>query len=140
MRVVIDTNVLVSGILFGEPPRQVLRLAAQGRISSVTSPALLREAEDVLLRPKFGLRPEQAVRIVALFRETSSIVTPSPRVSAIRCDPADNRVLEAAEAASADLIVSGDSHLLDLACWQGIRIVSPAACVQDLERLRKGSG
>ncbi len=127
MRVVCDTNVLVSGVLFNGPPRRVLVMASQGLVTNYTSPALLREAEDVLLRPKFGLRPEQALRIIALFRETFEIVTPSERVHAVPSDPADNRVLEAAQAAAAGVIISGDKHLLDLGEWKNIRILSPAA-------------
>ena len=70
MRVVCDTNVLVSGILFQGPPRLIVGLASRGRIANFTSPALLREAEDVLLRPKFRLTPDQ----VAEWRACSSEV------------------------------------------------------------------
>ena len=132
MKVVCDTNVVVSGILFGGPPRQVLILAARGQITNVTSLGLLREAEDVLLRPKCGLRPEQASKVVALFQETSEVAAPSRHVNAITRDPADNLVLETAEAASADFIISGDKHLLDLANWKGIPILSPASFLEEI--------
>lgn len=130
MRAVCDTNVLVSGVLFGGPPRQVLLMATQGQLTNHTSPALLREAEEVLLRPKFGLRAQQALRIVALFRETFEVVMPSVPVRVVRADPADNMVLEAAQAAGAGFILSGDKHLLGLGEWKGIRILSPAAFLE----------
>jgi predicted nucleic acid-binding protein len=84
-------------------------MASRGEVTIATSPDLLREAEDVLLRPKFGLRAEQVVGIIALFRDTFEIV----------------------QTARADLIVSGDKHLLDLAAWEGIRILSPAEFVRE---------
>jgi putative PIN family toxin of toxin-antitoxin system len=133
MRIVCDTNVLVSGVLFRGHPRQVLTLASRGDVVNCTSPSLLREAEDVLLRPKFGLQPDQVSVIVALFRDTFEIVHPVRRVTDIVDDPKDNAVLEAADAASADRIVSGDKHLLCLKEWSGIRIVSPAEFMREIE-------
>jgi uncharacterized protein len=136
MKIVCDTNVLVSGILFGGHPRRILLLAAQGRLTNFTSPVLLREAEDVLKRPKFGLRPGQVASILALFRDTFELVHPSRSVAVIADDPADNRVLEAAAAAAADVIVSGDHHLLDLEAWQGIRVLSPGDLAAAVEHQR----
>lgn len=131
MRIVCDTNVLVSGILFLGPPRRILTMASRGKVTNFTTPDLLREVEDVLLRPKFGLRAEQVVGIIALFRDTFEIVHSSRRVQVVLADPSDNMVLEAAAAASADIIVSGDKHLLDLVAWDGIRILYPAAFVRE---------
>jgi len=126
MRIVCDTNVLVSGILFRGHPRRILTLVAQARLTNITSPALLREVEAVLVRPKFGLRPGQVDQILALFRDTFELVHPMDPLDVIEDDPADNRILEAALAASADVIVSGDRHLLALKEWRGIRVLSPA--------------
>lgn len=131
MRIVCDTNVLVSGILFQGPPRRILDMASRGDVTNFTSPALLREAEDVLSRPKFGLRAEQVVGIIALFRDTFEIAHPSRTARVVIADPSDDMVLEAAAAARADLIVSGDKHILDLVEWNGIRILSPAAFVRE---------
>jgi putative PIN family toxin of toxin-antitoxin system len=125
MKIVCDTNVLISGILFRGHPRRILDWAAQGKLMNCASPALLREAENVLSRPKFGLRPSEVANILALFRDTFEMVHPEESVTAIRDDPADNRVHEAAGAAAADFIVSGDRHLLQLKEWQGIQIISP---------------
>ena len=133
MKIVCDTNVLVSGILFQGHPRRILLLAARGSLTNVTSPALLREAEDVLSRPKFGLQPSQVDNILMLFRDTFELVHPDRAVTVISDDPADNRVLEAAGAAAADMIVSGDHHLLALKEWQGIRVLSPADFTKEME-------
>lgn len=134
MKIVCDTNVLISGILFRGHPRRILLLAAQGKLTNCTSPALLREAETVLSRPKFGLRPTDVASILALFRDTFELVHPGESVTAIADDPADNRVLEAAGAATADFIVSGDHHLLQLKAWHGIRVLSPAELVAEVGR------
>ena len=132
MRIVCDTNVLVSGILFRGHPRRILTLVAQARLTNITSPALLREVEAVLARPKFGLRPCQVDQILALFRDTFELVHPMDSLDVIEDDPADNRILEAALASSADVIVSGDRHLLALKEWRGIRVLSPAAFASTL--------
>ncbi len=126
MRVVCDTNMLVSGILFGGNPRDLLQLCSSGKLTNFTSPELLREIEEVLLRPKFGLNKEQVYGIVRLFRDTFSLVIPETRICIITADPDDNRILETAISARAEAIVSGDTHLLELKEWNGIMIVTPA--------------
>ena len=126
MRIVCDTNVLVSGILFGGHARQILRQISRGAFTNCITPELLDEAEDVLNRPKFGLGRKRAAAIVALFRDTFDVVESTRRVRAVTADPDDDRVLEAARAGQATFIVSGDKHLLHLGKWRGIRVVSPA--------------
>ena len=131
MRIVCDTNVLVSGILFGGHARQILRQITRGVFTNCITRELLDEVEDVLNRPKFGLDPERPAAIAALFRDTFDVVESTRRVRAVTADPDDDRVLEAAEAGRATFIVSGDKHLLHLATWRGIRIVSPAAFARE---------
>lgn len=123
---------LVSAILFAGPPREIIRLASTGVVINSISPDILREVEEVLGRPKFSLEPDQILCIMALFRDTFELVVPSRRVNVVRADPDDNRILEAARAARAELIVSGDKHLLDLSQWHDISIVSPARFMTDI--------
>ena len=130
MNIVCDTNVLVSGVLFGGHAREILRLASRGVVINFISPDILREAENVLRRSKFGLHPEQVMEIISLFKNTFEIVTPSVRVRAISSDPGDNHVIEAALAARAKYIISGDKHLLELMKWEDIHLVSPAQFMQ----------
>lgn len=130
MNIVCDTNVLVSGVLFGGHAREILRLSSRGVIINFISPDILREAEDVLRRSKFGLHPEQVIEIISLFKNTFEIVTPSIRVRAISSDPADNHVIETALTARAKYIISGDKHLLELMKWEDTYIVSPAQFMQ----------
>lgn len=133
MRIVCDTNVLVSGILFGGHARQILLLASRGRLTNFISDDILHEAKDVLLRPKFKLSPQQVIAIIALFRDTFELVFPVQRHKVVQSDPDDDRILDAAVEAQAEIIVSGDKHLLSLGLWRGIRILSPAEFVKEIE-------
>ena len=126
LRIVIDSNVIVSAFLFGGPPRRVLESVIAGRSLCFISLAILDEVRDVLQRPKFGLTPDQALAIVEELHALCRVVTPSGTVDAIQADPDDNRVLECALAAEARFIVSGDAHLLKLGRWRDIVIQSPA--------------
>lgn len=132
MNIVCDTNVLISGVLFGGHAREILQLASRGVLINFISPDILREAERVLGRSKFGLRPQHVLEIMALFKDTFEIVTPSLEVQAIQSDPEDNHVIEAALAARAEFIISGDKHLLKLAKWEGVHVVSPAQFVKSI--------
>lgn len=132
-RLVLDSNVVISGVLFGGPPARLLMHALEGSIRCFVSMPILDEIRDVLQRPKFGLLPEQAFGLIEELHDLCHIVTPQRRVRVITADPADNAILECAVCAQADLIVSGDSHLLDLRCWNGIRILAPADAVKEIE-------
>ena len=131
-RVVLDTNVLISAVLFGGKPRAVFRLAIQGRIDAFTSPALNREFRDVLSRSKFKLTAEDCFLIYKEIETVIMMAFPKTTVAVIRSDPDDNAVLECALEAHANTIVSGDPHLLDLAEFKDIRIVTPAAFLQNV--------
>ncbi len=126
MRIVCDTNVIVSGILFGIHSRTVLKAVAQGRMDAFTTPALLNELREVLLRPKFRLTVEQVDVTLELVRESFTCVDSRTALAVIADDPDDDRVLEAALASRARLIVSGDSHLLNLKTWRSVTVLAPA--------------
>lgn len=125
-RVVLDTNVLVSALLFGGVPGTILQLVADGALILVTSPILLTELERVLIS-KFDYPPTIAELITTELRSLGERVDPTLTLNAIRQDPSDNRVLECAVSAQADAIVSGDRHLLILKTFRGIPILSPQA-------------
>ena len=132
MRIVCDTNVLLSGLLFGGSCRTIIRLVSEGRLDGFTSSALMTELEGVLLRPKFGLGTGQVGAIVDLVRQTFVSVSPRDTIAAVADDPDDDAVLEAATAAPVDVVVSGDEHLLRLGEFHGIRTVSPSSLVAEL--------
>jgi len=131
MRIVCDTNVIVSGMLFGGHSRDILTAVAQGRVEAFTTPALLNELREVLLRRKFRLSLERVDAAMELVRESFTCVASPATLSVIADDPDDNRVVEAALASRARVIVSGDNHLLSLRAWRTITVLSPAAFVID---------
>ncbi len=132
MRIVCDTNVILSGILFGGHCRSILRLISEGRLEGFTSTALLAELERVLLRPKFSLTVTEVEAILDLIRQTFVLVLPTESVAVIMDDPDDNAVIEAAIAANAEVVVSGDRHLLALEAFRGCRIIPPASLIKEL--------
>ena len=127
MRVVLDTNVLISAFLFpGGAPEEVYRLALEGRIELVTPRPLLAEFGRVLTA-KFGWEDRMAEEAVAQVARMAIVVEPTQTVSVVQADPADDRVLEAAAEGKAQVVVSGDRHLLRLGSWRDIRVLdSPA--------------
>ena len=132
MKIVCDTNILVSGILFGGHPREIIRLASRGSVTNFISARILRELEDVLSRPKFKLSSEQILGMITLVRETFDFVDPDVSLRVVTSDPDDNRILEAALSADAECIVSGDKHLLELEEWKGIRIIKDSTFMENI--------
>ena len=132
-RIVIDSNVIISAFLFGGNPARVLGTVVEGLARCYTSLPILDEVRGVLQRPKFGLSPEQALAFVDEFHVLCQVIAPHTRVQAIADDPKDDMVLECALAAGADVIVSGDAHLLTLRQWGSIKIVTPADFLRGME-------
>jgi len=129
MRAILDTNVLISAYVFpGGKPEAVYRLALERRLEIGTSRTLLAELGRVLGQ-KFGWMPDRVEAAVAQVARIAAVVEPSETIHVVRADPADDRVLEAARAFGADVIVSGDRHLLDLGMWSEIEIISPAELI-----------
>lgn len=124
-RAVFDTNVWISGIIFGGEVRQVLLAAIEGKVLPVTSVVLLRELEEVLKGRKFNYPPEAISAILYEVQTLAVMAHPRGTLRVIKNDPADNRVLECALAAGAEWIVTGDQDLLALRKFRGIKIVSP---------------
>ena len=123
-RVVLDTNVIISALNFGGKPAAVLDLARKNIVHNITSPYILKEAENVL-RTKFCWDSKRVKRAIVLLAVASELVKPKGRLRVIS-DVADNRILECAVTGKADFIISGDHHLTDLETFQKIKIVSPA--------------
>jgi putative PIN family toxin of toxin-antitoxin system len=123
MRVVADTNIFISALMFGGLPGSFLDLAFLRSFQLVTSPILLDELDEKL-RLKFGLSASDADRVRARLESTALVVKPEVVLRVIIEDPDDDRVLECAVAGKAEYIVSGDRHLLKLGSFQGISIVT----------------
>ena len=137
MRLVPDTNVVVSGLFWKGPPSQLLRLALLGRATLWTTPALLDELTRVLRYPKLrkhllksGLTEDTALES---FKAVAQIAHPAFRVGLSPRDPSDDAVLACAIASGADAIVSGDDHLLALEAFQGIPILTATAALARIQ-------
>jgi uncharacterized protein len=125
MKIVLDTNVLISAIVFGGKSRKILEAVIRGELMFFLSEDILDELGAVLQRPKFGFPAEVIRTTFSELHTIGTIVTPSKRIFEIQEDPDDNRIVECAVEGSANYIVSGDTHLLNLREYQSIRIVSP---------------
>ena len=130
IRVVLDTNVLVSAAVFGGKPDEILDLARGGKIQLCTSPELLAEFGGVLAR-KLGFPPELTDEALAEVASLAAIVEPRHKLNVISQDDADNRVLECALAGRVGYVVSGDSHLRALRVFRRIPILSPSAFLDE---------
>lgn len=128
MNIVLDTNTVVSGLFWKGAPRQILDLARSGTFTLFTSPDLLSELADVLGREKFSERLALAgtsvEELVFGYASLAKTVRPKKIAVVIKADPEDDKVLACAKAAKAEIIASGDSHLLNLKEYEGIRIMT----------------
>ncbi len=129
MRLVLDTNVVVSGLIWGGPPRGLLDLGRRGRVVLFSSGVLLDELARVLERDKFAaLLASRDVTPAFLMRRygmLATLVKPTRITRTVPADADDDHVIAAALAARADAIATGDGDLLGLDPWQGIRILPP---------------
>lgn len=125
VKVVIDTNVIISAFGWGGKPEEVFLLAEQGKIHNFITMDILTELARVVSYPQLGLpRPLQR-RIIETVFAVSSIVHVREPLRVIDADPDDDRVLECAAAARAAYVISGDKHLLHLKRFGEIDILSP---------------
>lgn len=124
LRVVIDTNVLVSAIVYGGIPKQILSLVLDENLVGATTRVLMAELIDVLSK-KFHFSPQKLADAESLIQDSFLILQPERTISLLDDDD-DNRVLEAAVAGACDYIVTGDKDLLRLKQYKGIAIVTAA--------------
>jgi len=129
VRLVLDTNIIVSGLIWGGVPRQLLELGRNDQVTFFTSSVLLDELAGILEREKFAaLLASQNITPAFLMQRygmLAGLVKPQPIERTVR-DVDDDAVIATALAARADLIATGDSDLLVLHPWQGIHILNAA--------------
>jgi len=140
MKIVVDTNTVVSGYLWLGIPARGLELHACGLVDICTCEAQLSELTEVLRRPKFHRRLALAgisvEEISAHFRQLKQLVEPSPVVATPLTDLNDLWVLGCAQAADAQAIITGDRHLLTLQVHQGIPIYRAAEFVSRFDSFK----
>ena len=132
LKVVLDTNTLVSATITQGKEFQLLGLGHEGKIKIFISSEILGEFAGVISRKKFGFSKQQQEQAIKQIMSIATLIEPLIRVKAIKDDPADNKILEFAEAGKVDYIVSGDKHLLKLKQYLGIKIVTSSDVLKKL--------
>jgi uncharacterized protein len=134
MRLVLDTNVLISAFLWSGIPGRLIDLAIEGHVQLFTSSALLTELDEILHRQKLertvaatGFTPSGLYK---RYQRLSHLVSARKFTQQICRDADDDAVLACALAANASMIITGDKDLLVLHPWRGIHIVKPAEALQ----------
>ena len=129
MRVVLDTNVLVSGLLFSGPPAEILRAWARRRFTIAISPEVQDEYEDVARRMSTRYPAVDLRRLFDLVLVAADMCTPVPLAGPVCSDSSDDKFFACALGANADIIVSGDRHLLRASGFGGVSVLTPRAFV-----------
>ncbi len=132
MRVVLDTNILISALVSGRGTlAQILARCHAGELELLLSPDGVAELRRVLrypdLRKRFTYTDAQIDAYLALLAQIATVVVTPPAVRAVPGDAEDDKFVALAVAGQAQYIISGDGHLLDLGQVQGIPILKPAA-------------
>lgn len=136
-KLVLDSNVVISALVFGGKPREILELAVKGLVEIAISDDILEEIRGVLGGKKFQY-PARIVRaLISEIEDLVHLVQPKEKIEAIAEDPEDSRVLECAVESGANIIVSRDSHLLALQSYGQIKIMNPDKFLRQ-KRTRKG--
>lgn len=121
LKLVLDTNILISAIAFGGKPEEVLNLVLDEKVIAVTSPILLAEFQEVYNK-NFPLKFVDFELTLEKIEEIFKMVKPKRSLKIVR-DEDDNRVLEAAVEGGCDFIITGDKDLLDLGKYKKIKIM-----------------
>ena len=125
LKVVMDTNVFVSGVFFSGPPYQILKAWQSGKFELVLSPEILDEYQrvgEILAeeRPRIDLNP-----MLNFVIEHAKVYRPTKLREPVCEDPDDDKFLACALASGSGVIISGDKHLLNVSGYQGIQILKP---------------
>lgn len=130
VKIVIDTNIVVSHF-FGGKSADILSLWRDEEIEWCTSPEIIKEYENVLMRLKFGLPDSIVEKFIELIIANTTLVFPTVNLYIVKEDPHDNKFLECALESESKFVVSGDKHLLSLKNYKNIKIVACADFLSD---------
>jgi len=124
LRAVLDTNVLISAIISDGKPRELLKKGTANQFSIVTSNLILKELITVLRRPKFKTPEDEIQKIIIALLRSSEVIKVKSKFTEVKEDPKDDMIINTAYDGRADVIVSGDSHLLELKNFRGVKIIT----------------
>lgn len=124
IRVVADTNILVSATIAKGNQYMLLKKAKLGRFRLVLSPQIIAELKGVISRPKFGFSNEQVEAVLKQILSISEVVITTSKIDVVKDDPSDNSIIEAAIDGKADYIVSGDRDVLRLKKFKEVKMMT----------------
>ena len=125
MKIVCDSNIFISSLIFGGNPERIIKSCKKGRFRLVVSQEILSEVSKVL-KEKFGWVKSDIQREIVAILKISDLVNSSLQIEKVKKDPSDNKILECAATGKVDFIISGvKKHLLPLKKFKGIPILSP---------------
>lgn len=124
LKIVFDTNIYISALLFGGIPQKLLIAAFENEFELYTSEEILNEISAVL-RKKFSYSPPRIQQVLNSIVALTTLVHPTKTINLVKNWPADNRILECCHEARADFLVSGDKkHLLPLKKFGSTKIIT----------------
>lgn len=126
LRVVFDTNVLISALGWDAKPEACLEQVLHDQVEGYISPAILNELTRVMEYPRFEFTDDEQQSFLEIILASFHVVAPAISLDVVAADPDDDKILECAIASNADSIVSGDSHLQELGAYRTVEILSPA--------------
>ena len=136
LKVVFDTNVIVSAALYGESlPALLLSLGLEDKVRFFVSPALLNEYETVLKRPRFKLGHNEITKLMEKILQKAIMVTPTKELKILKDDKSDNRILECATKAKADFVITGNKRHFPFEEFKGIKVVTPREFINRIREL-----
>ena len=123
IKVVLDTNIIVSAIVFGGKPRDIIYLIQEGKVQAFVSSSILYELKEVLTK-KFNFNDEKLSEVEDLINKNFVSVSPKDSLKMIKSYPIDNKILEVAVESKADYLITGDKkHILPLKKIRKTKIV-----------------
>ena len=131
MKVVLDTNVLISGIYFGGSPGKILQAWGTRRFQLLVSTEILQEYLNVAERLADRYAGVEYESILGLIIQNAELVQPSDLPEPVSTDPDDDKFLACALAGDSTIIVSGDSDLINVSGYCGIKVLTPKAFVSE---------
>lgn len=132
IKVVLDSNVVISAVVFGGKPRKILSLIIEGRLTLCLSKAIIDEVLEILEK-KFKYTQKMLLAIEHELELVAFVIEPDIKIEYITEDEDDNKILECAVTAGCEYIVSGDRHLLSIGKFKLIEIKSVSDFLRDLE-------
>lgn len=140
IKVVIDSNIYISGILFSGNPRIILDLAIKGKIQVYISPDILSELKDVLSKKKFSFSPNIIQSIIGEIESITTLIVPLKKHNIVTRDIDDNIIVDCAIESNAEFIITGDNDLLSLKEFKNVKIIKPVDFLELYEHLRLAGG